>query len=147
MFDRVPSLHDQPLAAVPPETLYRILQLRSQVFVVEQDCVFLDLDGRDLDAGCRQLWIEDDGGDVVAVARVIDEGHARHIGRIVTAEAARGEGHAGRLLEHALATSEPPWIMEAQARLARWYETFGFAVTGEEYMDDGILHVPMRRDA
>ena len=68
MFGPVPSLHDQPLAAVPPETLYRILQLRSQVFVVEQDCVFLDLDGRDLDDGCRQLWIEDDAGDVLAVA-------------------------------------------------------------------------------
>jgi ElaA protein len=147
MFDRVPSLHDQQLAAVPPETLYRILQLRSQVFVVEQDCVFLDLDGRDLGVACRQLWIEDDGGDVVAAARVIDEGHARHIGRIVTAEAARGQGHAGRLLDHALATSDPPWVMEAQARLAAWYTTFGFAVAGEEYMDDGILHVPMRRDA
>ena len=147
MFDRVPSLHDQPLAAVPPDTLYRILQLRSQVFVVEQDCVFLDLDGRDLDAECRQLWIEDDAGAVLAVARLIDEGDVRHIGRIVTAEAARGQGHAGRLLDHALDTSEPPWAMEAQARLAGWYGTFGFAVTGDEYMEDGILHVPMRRDA
>ena len=143
----MPSLHDQPLAAVRPETLYRILQLRSQVFVVEQDCVFLDLDGRDLDAGVPAALDRGRQRRGPRRARVIDEGTARHIGRIVTAEPARGKGHAGRLLEHALATSEPPWVMEAQARLADWYATFGFAVAGEEYLDDGIPHVPMRRDA
>jgi ElaA protein len=142
----VSSLHDRPLAEVPPATLYGILRLRSQVFVVEQDCVFLDLDGRDLEPGCRQLWIEDDDGTVVATARVIDEGAVRHIGRIVTDEAARGRGLGAQLVEHALATSEPPWVMQAQARLAEWYATFGFAIDGLEYLDDGILHVQMRRD-
>ena len=142
----MPSLHDEPLASVPPATLYRILQLRSQVFVVEQDCVFLDLDGRDLDDNCRQLWIEDDDALVLAAARIIDEGAARHIGRIVTAESARGQGLGAQLVEHALANSDPPWVMQAQARLADWYATFGFAIDGLEYLDDGILHVPMRRD-
>ena len=140
------SLHDRLLAEVPPATLYGILRLRSQVFVVEQDCVFLDLDGRDLDPACRQLWIEDDNGEVLATARVIDEGAVRHIGRIVTAESARGHGLGAQLVEHALANSEPPWVMQAQARLADWYASFGFAIDGAEYLDDGILHVPMRRD-
>jgi ElaA protein len=141
------SLHDQPLGSVPAASLYRILQLRSQVFVVEQDCVFLDLDGRDLDAECRLLWLEDDEtGLVPATARLIDEGDVRHIGRIVTAEEARGQGLAARLLEHAMATSSGPWVMEAQARLAGWYATFGFEVSGPEYLDDGIVHVPMRRE-
>jgi ElaA protein len=141
------SLHDQPLGSVPAASLYRILQLRSQVFVVEQDCVFLDADGRDLDPACRLLWLEDDTtGEVPATARVIDEGAARHIGRIVTAEAARGQGLAARLLEHALATAPGPWVMHAQARLADWYATFGFAISGPEYLDDGIPHVPMRKE-
>jgi ElaA protein len=146
MFGVVATLRDEPLGSVPPRALYRLLQLRSQVFVVEQTCVFLDLDGRDLEDGCRLLWIEDDDGTVVATARVIDEGDCRHIGRIVTTESARGAGHAGRLLKHALATSEPPWEMHAQAQLAGWYATFGFSVSGDEYLDDGIPHVPMRRD-
>jgi ElaA protein len=141
------SLHDHPLGSVPAASLYRILQLRSQVFVVEQDCVFLDLDGRDLEPECRLLWLEDDEtGLVPATARLIDEGDVRHIGRIATAEEARGQGLAAQLLEHAMATSSGPWVMEAQARLASWYATFGFAVSGPEYLDDGILHVPMRRE-
>ena len=141
------SLHDQPLGGVPPAALYRILQLRSQVFVVEQDCVFLDLDGRDLEPSCRLLWLEDDEtGLVLATARLIDEGEVRHIGRIVTAEPARGQGLAARLLEHAMATSPGPWVMEAQAQLAAWYATFGFEISGPEYLDDGIPHVPMRRE-
>lgn len=141
------SLHDHPLEAVPPAALYRILQLRSDVFVVEQECLFLDMDGRDLDPACRLLWLEDDEtGLVAATARLIDEGDVRHIGRIVTAEEARGQGLSARLLEHAMATSPGPWVMEAQARLAGWYATFGFEISGPGYLEDGIPHVPMRRE-
>ena len=138
-------LHDRPLDEVPPRVLYRILQLRSQVFVVEQTCVFLDPDGRDLEAGCRQLWIDDDTGEVVAAARVLDDGDARRIGRIVTVEAARRQGLAAQLVEHALATYDGPWVLDSQAQLTSWYERFGFEVSGDEYLDDGIPHVPMRR--
>lgn len=139
-------LHDRPFAEVDPASLYRILQLRSQVFVVEQACVFLEPDGADLEPSCRLLWVDDEAGEVVATARVIDRGDARRIGRIVTAERARGQGHARRLLEHALATTEGPWVLESQSHLAGWYATFGFAVCGDEYVEDGIPHVPMRRD-
>lgn len=140
-------LHDRPFAELDPATLYRILQLRSQVFVVEQACVFLEPDGVDLDPSCRLLWIADEAGEVVAAARIIDGGDARRLGRIVTAERARGRGHAGRLIEHALATTDPPWVLHGQSHLADWYRTFGFEVSGDEYLDDGIPHVPMRRDA
>ena len=139
-------LHDRPLDEVPPRALYRILQLRSQVFVVEQTCVFLDPDGRDLEPGCRQLWIDDESGEVVAAARVLDEGHARHIGRIVTVEAQRRSGLGQQLLEHFLASYDGPWELNAQSRLRGWYEGFGFRVSGDEYLDDGIPHVPMRRE-
>jgi len=139
-------LHDLPTAEIPSPTLYRILRLRSEVFVVEQACVYLDPDGRDLEPSARQLWIEDDDGEVVATARVLDEGSARRIGRIATAPAARGRGLAGLLVEHVVATTDGPWLLDAQSQLVGWYETFGFAVVGDEYDDDGILHTPMRRD-
>ncbi len=121
--------------------------MRSQVFVVEQACIFLDPDGRDLEPGCRQLWI-DDGAEparVVAVARVLDEGDARRIGRIATDPGARGRGLAGQLVEHFLHAYVGPWTLDGQAHLASWYATFGFEVCGDEYLDDGIPHVPMRR--
>lgn len=138
---------DRPTVEIDVPTLYRILQLRSQVFVVEQDCAYLDLDGRDLEPGCRQLWVEE-GGAVVAVARVLPEpaAGATRIGRIVTAPGARGRGLAGQLIRHALATAPGPWVLDAQAHLAEWYATFGFSVCGPEYVEDGIPHVPMRRE-
>ncbi len=139
-------IHDRPLRDVDPETLYRILQLRCDVFVVEQACAFLDLDGRDLEPSCRQLWITDDDGGVVAAARVLDDGGARRIGRIVTRTDARGRGLAARLVEHFVATSDGPWVLDGQSHLAGWYRAFGFEVSGDEYLEDGIPHVPMRRE-
>ena len=139
-------VHDRPFAAVDPATLYRILQLRSQAFVVEQECVFLEPDGRDLEATCRLLWVLDESGvEVVATARVIDDGPARRIGRIVTAEPARRQGLAASLVTHFLDTTAGPWVLDAQSHLAPWYAAFGFEVSGDEYLDDGIPHVPMRR--
>jgi ElaA protein len=140
-------VHDRPLDDVPPRVLYKILQLRSQVFVVEQECVFLDPDGRDLDPACRQLWVEGDDGEVAAAARVLPDGDAQRIGRIVTAASARGQGLGRRLVEHVLATDPGPWVLDAQSHLADWYRTMGFDVAGDEYLDDGIPHVPMRRDS
>jgi ElaA protein len=141
-----PVVHDQPLDELAPGVLYAILRLRSEVFVVEQDCVYLDPDGRDAEPGARQLWIADEAtGAVLATARVLDDGDARRIGRIATVPARRGEGLAARLVDHFLATSAGPWRLDAQTQLSGWYERFGFAVDGPEYDDDGILHVPMAR--
>jgi ElaA protein len=140
----VPVLHDRSLADVEPATLYRILQLRSEVFVVEQACVYLDPDGRDLEPGARQLWLEA-GGEVVATARVLVDGDGHRIGRIATAPAHRSGGLAAQLVEHFLADYPGPWRLDAQSQLTSWYERFGFVVDGPEYDDDGILHVPMLR--
>lgn len=139
-------VHDAHLASIDPVVLYGILALRAEAFVVEQACVYLDPDGLDLEPGCRQLWIADDGGAVVATCRVrTGPDGATWIGRVVTAPAARGQGLAGRLVEHALAVTDGPWALAAQAHLAGWYGDFGFEVSGEEYVEDGIPHVPMRR--
>ena len=139
-------VHDRALDEVPPRALYGILRLRSQVFVVEQTCVFLDPDGRDLEPSCRQLWIEDDDGSVVAAARVLDEGDARRVGRIVTTPPARRRGLGATLVEHVLANHPGPWVLDGQSQLVDWYRRFGFEVSGDEYLDDGIPHVPMRRE-
>jgi ElaA protein len=141
----VPLVHDEPLTGVPPEVLYGILRLRSEVFVVEQACVYLDPDGRDAEPGARLLWITDGDGAVVATARVLDDGGARRIGRIATTPTRRSEGLAARLVDHFLATATGPWRLDAQVQLAGWYERFGFTVDGPEYDDDGIMHVPMVR--
>jgi ElaA protein len=142
-----PALHDRALADLDPATLYRILRLRAEVFVVEQACVYLDPDGRDLDPGARQLWLEGTDGDVLATARVLVDADGHRIGRIATAPAHRRGGLAARLVEHFVGAYAGPWHLDAQSHLAGWYERFGFDVDGPEYDDDGILHVPMVRRA
>lgn len=130
-------------------TLYEILRLRADVFVVEQGAAYADLDGRDRESATVHLWIED-AGVPVSYLRVLEEpelGGSR-IGRVVTAAAWRHRGLAGTLIVEALRTwcDEPVWL-EAQAHLAEWYGRFGFAVCGAGYLEDGIPHVPMvRRD-
>jgi ElaA protein len=141
------DVRDAPLAALEPGTLYRILALRSEVFVVEQNCVYLDLDGRDLEPSARQLWIADDTGDVLATLRLLtDDDGRRRIGRVVTAPAARGAGLSAQLMERALElVGDVPAVLEAQSYLVDWYARFGFVPSGDEYVEDGILHTPMAR--
>ena len=124
-------------------TLYAILRLRAEVFVVEQQCPYLDPDGRD-DAA-EHWWIEDQGA-ITAYLRVFPEsdGMAR-IGRVVTAPHVRHNGLAGRLLGEVLEATDPPWRLDAQTPLVAWYERFGFTVSGQEFLEDAIAHTPMRR--
>lgn len=133
------------LGDLDPRTLYGILALRSAVFVVEQDCVYLDPDGRDLEPDARQLWVER-GGEVVATLRVLrDPDGTAHIGRVATAASARGTGIAAALMRRALElVPEGEVVLGAQAYLERWYEKFGFVRTGPDYIEDGIPHLPMR---
>ena len=138
----------QAVAEMDPVTLYRILALRSGVFVVEQDCAYQDPDGRDIEPGAVLFWAERDG-DVLATLRVLDEpdGTVR-IGRVATSEAARGQGLAAVLLNRAMALSPGrDVVLGAQAYLVDWYARLGFVPDGPEYTEDGIPHVPMRRRA
>ena len=132
-------------ADLPTDTAYRLWALRSEVFVVEQDCPYLDLDGRDLEPTTRHLWIEADGVPV-ATLRVLDEGDAWRIGRVATAGAQRGRGLAAALMRAALAECVGrPIVLDAQSHLVVWYAGFGFAPSGPGFLDDGIPHTPMRR--
>lgn len=139
------DVRDARAADLDITTLYKILKLRVDVFVVEQACAYPELDGRDLEPGARQLWIER-AGDVVATLRVLDEGASLRIGRVATATSARSAGLAGRLMQRALELAgDRAVVLDAQSYLARWYEGFGFVRDGDEFVEDGIAHVPMRR--
>lgn len=124
--------------------LYRILQLRAEVFVVEQDCAFQDIDGRDTDPSTVHLWFEDDDGRLVGYARMLPGRDATEIGRIVTPLDQRGTGLGASMVREAMARIDGPIVVKAQARLSDWYERFGFEMAGEPFMEDGIPHVPMR---
>lgn len=137
------------VSAVPFETLtgaevYRICRLRQQVFVLEQECLYADLDGRDLNPGTLHVLMTT-GDDLVGYARVLDDGTVWRIGRVLLDPSVRGRGWADRLITTALAAvSGRDVVLDAQSPLARWYGTFGFIVDGPEFVEDGIPHTPMR---
>ena len=142
-----PIIRDSAAAELDAVSLYKILKLRVDVFVVEQQCAYAELDGRDLEPGARQLWIEA-ADEVIATLRVLDDGVALRIGRVATAPSARSGGHAGRLMERALElAADRDVVLDAQSYLQGWYERFGFVRSGDEFVEDGIPHVPMRRSA
>nr|WP_218848909.1 GNAT family N-acetyltransferase [Nocardioides perillae] len=121
--------------------------MRQDVFVVEQECPYPDLDGRDLEPSTRHLLLERDGG-LVGYARVLDEGDHARVGRVLLDRSARGQGLADLLLRTALEGLEQREVrLDAQSPLADWYAGFGFEVTGPEFLEDGIGHLPMRRPA
>jgi len=125
-------------------TAYGLWRLRQEVFVVEQECAYADLDGRDVEAGTRHVLLHDDDA-LVGTARVLDDGDVWRVGRVALAPASRGRGLADQLMRAALeVTTGRDVVLDAQAPLAGWYATLGFEVDGPEFLEDGIPHVPMR---
>jgi ElaA protein len=142
------QLHRQWARDLDLQTLYRILKLRQDVFVVEQECPYQELDGRDLDTDTRHLWLEEDG-EVICTLRLLEEhdgGKSFRIGRLCTEPSRRGQGHTTRLLQTALAdVGTFPCRIHAQTYLVDMYAKHGFEPEGEEYLLDGVPHVPMLR--
>jgi ElaA protein len=125
--------------------LYAALRLRAEVFVIEQDCNYLDPDGGDLLAGTTHLWLRTPGGVVASYVRVLAEPTGGHrIGRVVTAPQWRGRRLAARLLHAALEIAADPVVLHAQSHLVDMYARHGFVVDGPEYLEDEISHTPMR---
>ena len=122
------------------------MRLRIDVFIVEQSCSYPELDGRDLEDGTRHVWMADDLG-VVAYLRVLDDDGDIRISRVATRNDARSGGLAGALLDHVLDTSDGPWVLDAPTGLAGWYRKRNFTDDGDEFVEDGIPHLPMRREA
>lgn len=142
-----PVVHTARLDQLSAARLYDLLRLRVDVFVVEQRCPYPELDGRDGEAETLHLWTVDDTGRTTAYLRVLAEpdGCAR-IGRVCTHADHRGGGLAARLMERALReTAGRRVLLNAQSHLRGWYQRFGFAVDGAEFLEDGIPHLPMIR--
>jgi ElaA protein len=142
-----PQLHAAHPSTLDAETLYRILQLRTAVFVVEQQCPYPELDGRDLEPDAEWLWATEDGRLLATMRTLREPDGTVRIGRVATDPAARSRGIAGRLMTYALdrLTGAVDVVLDAQSPLEGWYQRFDFRRSGEEFVEDGIPHVPMRR--
>jgi ElaA protein len=124
---------------------YTLWRLRQQVFVVEQASPYPDLDGRDLEPTTRHL-LAHDGDELVGCLRVLDDGTHARIGRVVVAPAARGRGLARALMDAAMERIGAREVrLDAQTGLAGFYASYGFEVSGPEFVEDGVAHVPMVR--
>ena len=128
--------------------LYVILQLRSEVFVVEQDCVYQDLDNKDQDA-FHVLGVLDN--EIVAYARIFKPGDyflESSIGRIVVKKEFRKFQYGYKLVENSIQFIENNLqqntiLISAQSYLTKFYNSLGFTQVGEEYLEDGIPHIKM----
>ena len=145
-----------PFAQLDTVQLYDLLRLRSQVFVVEQNCVFLDMDGRDAQA-LHVLGTQQQAGQsfLVAAARCFPPGVTfteASIGRVVTHPRARGSGLGHALIAQSIAALCAQWGVQpirigAQAHLGSFYARHGFVDVGRPYVEDGIPHLEMLRPA
>ena len=127
--------------------LYAILRARQDVFVVEQNCPFQEIDGKDLDA--YHLWFEENG-EILAYARVLDRGvsfETPAVGRVISIR--RREGLGSRILSEGIRIAREKYsaeavMLEAQVYARKLYEKQGFVQVSEEFLEDGIPHIIMR---
>lgn len=127
--------------------LYALLRLRVEIFVIEQACPYQELDGLDLLPSTEHFWLESAGGEVVSTLRLMQDRGLFRIGRVCTKAGERGRGHTTRLMGAALAAvGDAPCELNAQSYLADMYARHGFTAAGPEFLEDGIPHIPMRRD-
>ncbi len=131
--------------------LYQIIQLRNQVFVIEQDCIYQDADGKDLK--CGHLWATINN-EVVAYSRIVPKGisyeNEPSIGRVVTNDKFRGLGLGKQLIANSIMVIENRLFtssirISGQLYLKEFYESFGFNQVSEVYLEDNIPHIEMLR--
>lgn len=133
--------------------MYRILALRSDVFVVEQNCAYQDLDGKDLQS--FWVWAEDEQGEMHATARLLPAGISYKevsIGRVCTSMKMRRSGLGKLLMHECIQQCETLWgkqtiTISAQQYLLKFYNELGFVEEGEMYLEDEIPHLKMKRKA
>lgn len=142
----------KPFAELTPFEVYNILQLRNEVFVVEQNCVFQDAD--DKDQGCWHLMAKQDNV-LKAYTRIVPPGHIYNIasiGRVVTSPSVRGTGTGRVLMERSVEAvytlfGSGPIKIGAQLYLKEFYSSLGFEQVSEVYLEDDIEHIHMIREA
>ncbi|WP_033370736.1 GNAT family N-acetyltransferase [Hymenobacter norwichensis] len=141
----------KPFEALTLTELYALLQLRAEVFVVEQSCAFQDLDGQDQAA--THLLGYTEAGELAAYTRLFEAGISypeASIGRVVTSPKFRRYGLGRALMEQSIKAIETlfgpqPIQIGAQHYLKEFYESFGFRQHDEGYLEDGIPHIHMTR--
>ena len=145
------SWHFAPFGSLSADQLHRILGLRAEVFVLEQNCAYVDPDAKDCVS--HHLWAEDSQGQVAAVARVVPPGTSYpepSIGRVATSSSVRGTGLGRELMRRALLEAERLYpgkelVISAQCYLEGFYADFAFVPEGDPYEEDGIPHIQMRK--
>ena len=138
----------KPFNEVSTTELYAILQLRSEVFVVEQNCVYQDIDGKDKKSFHLMAWKND---ELTAYTRLVPPGISfdeASIGRVITSPKYRGLGIGITLMEKSISHTIQSYTTNkirigAQLYLKKFYEGFGFIAQGEEFLEDGIPHIEM----
>lgn len=133
-----------------PLELYRIMQLRNEVFVLEQQCIYQDADNKDLKSHHLMIW---DGDQLVAYSRLLPPGLAyteMSIGRVISSPEYRKKGAGRLLLKEAIEAchilfGEGPIRIGAQLYLKKFYESFGFEKDSDVYLEDNIEHILMIR--
>ena len=140
----------KPYTDLSKDELYKILKLRQEVFVVEQNCPYLDVDGMDQRA-IHVLGIDKEN-NIGAYARIIHNVENRSeeikIGRVLTSESFRGKGIGRSLMKETIQYSKQRWpakniVLSAQSYLLNFYQSLGFKKVGSEYLEDGIPHRAM----
>lgn len=129
--------------------LYRIMQLRLEVFSVEQNCAYQDADGKDFN--CFHLAGYTSEKDLIAYSRIVPPGISFKevsIGRVISSQKARGTGAGKELMKRSMEFIKQqfgnvPIRIGAQVYLIKFYSSFGFEISGEEYLEDNIPHIEM----
>lgn len=152
------SIIERSFDDLTPRQVYSLLKLRQQIFIIEQECIFPEIDG--LDPLCKHI-LAVDGDEVLAAVRIvapgIDPDHAEQgdrpaIGRVVTSEVLRGQGIGRKMMLRAIDASATefngkPIYLNAQLYLREFYQSLGFVQVSDEYMEDGIPHIAMEGPA
>lgn len=141
----------RPFHELSPDLLYNILQLRSEVFVLEQHCVYQDLDNKDQESLHLMFFSPD---ELVAYARLLPPGLSfseASFGRVITKKSIRKEGIGKLLIKEAIANlyhffGKQPIRIGAQSYLIDFYASFGFKTDGDSYFEDGIEHIEMIKE-
>ncbi len=143
------TVHRTWAADLEPCILYELLRLRVEVFVVEQACLYSELDGRDLEDRTRHYWLGGNGNPkpVLGCVRLLEEPNGDyHVGRLCTARSARGQGRGRQLMEAVLGeVGDRTCVLHAQVHVSDFYRRYGFTPTGPSYDWYGVAHLPMRR--
>ena len=134
------------------QELYAILQLRNEVFIIEQNCIYPDLDDKDQAAHHLMCF---DNNKLIAYTRILAPGISYPdpaIGRVVTAPGARRSGLGKELMQRSIDSCKNLFgntsvTLSAQLYLKKFYESLGFSAVSEVYLEDGIEHVKMTRNA